>query len=211
MHQSESMNADDVAARAFSAVTNERRDAAGSTGWFAISNRIETLFPEALLDTPSLGTLRALLPLTSLFAIGSGAKHVSGGLPELFRALQELCDSASNCVTKYEFSVGQVDLMQLYLEALELQRPNEGALAQLLGRSQVRAEGSEPKLHSHLFDETGEEPLSAEEVGERNRLKKAIMTAGVKPLILQFRRWWAFYRRTKKSFSQDEHVEPTQQ
>ena len=94
-----------------------------------ISNRFETYFPEALLASSTLATLRAVIPLTSLFAIGSAAKHVPGGFAELFTKLQKLCATSASGGTALEFSVGQVDMAQLYVEALALQRPNERARA----------------------------------------------------------------------------------
>ena len=178
-------NVEELAKLAQAAVTAEGKAARCSTGWSEISNRLENLFPEVVLASPTLGTLRAVIPLTSLFAIGSAAEHVPGGLAELFTKLQKLCASSARGGTTLEFSVGQVDMTQLYAEALALQRPNERALTQLLGRLQVRATGAEPARHSHLFAEAeaGEEPLTAEEVGERQRIRGNLLTLGVGPWL----------------------------
>ena len=177
-------NEEELVKRVHAEVTDEGKAARGSTGWSEISNRLETLFPEALLASPTLGTLRAVIPYTSLFAIGSAEEHVPGGLKQLFTKLQELCASGARGGAKLEFSVGQVDMAQLYAEALAMQRPNERALSQLLGRVQARGTGTEPARHSHLLAdaEAGEEPLTAEELFERARMKKQFYTLGLGPL-----------------------------
>ena len=142
--------------------------------WLEIMNRAESLFPEAILEPPNMGTLRLHVPVTDVVGADDPGMFLPGGLSSLFGRLATLCTKqpVDGMPKQLDVVVGQPDVAELYRQ---MHMAEHGAA--------WVATGSAPPRHSQLVADRVNDALTREEARARSHLRLALLTLGLWPCM----------------------------